>query len=91
VYAREDPLTRAARDAIFIHPDDARDLGVGDGDPLELRSECGQFRGTVRLSKVRPRTLQVFWPEGNVLIPRRYDPESGEPDYNAFVEARPCA
>ena len=42
----------------------------------------------MRISKVKARTLQVFWPEGNVLIPRRYDPDSGEPDYNAFVEVK---
>jgi hypothetical protein len=28
----------------------------------------------------------VHWPEGNVLVdPRRLDPESLEPDYNAEV------
>lgn len=29
---------------------------------------------------------RVYWPEGNVLIPRRVDPISGEPDYNAWVK-----
>jgi hypothetical protein len=34
--------------------------------------------------------LQVHWPEGNVLIPyKRFDPDSGEPDYNAVVEVIP--
>ncbi len=87
VYGTEDPLTHSRRDAIFMHVEDAKELGVGEGDPIELRSDCGSFRGRVRLSKVRRRTLQVFWPEGNVLIPRSYDTDSGEPDYNAFVEA----
>jgi len=91
VYGDHDPLTASHRDAIFIHPDDAVALGVEEGAPLELQSECGRFRGRARLSQVRPRTLQVFWPEGNVLISRRYDPDSGEPDYNAFVEVRSCS
>jgi molybdopterin-dependent oxidoreductase alpha subunit len=88
VHKSSDPLTGAARDAVFMNENDARALGLGDGAPVELRSETGTFRGRVRLSDVKARTLQVFWPEGNVLIPRRYDPDSGEPDYNAFVEVR---
>ena len=41
-------------------------------------------------ARIRPGNLQVHWPEGNVLIPyRRFDPDSGEPDYNAVVEAIP--
>jgi hypothetical protein len=29
--------------------------------------------------------VQAFWPESNALTGRRYDPVSGEPDYNAVV------
>ena len=86
VYARTDPLTGGARDAVFMSREDAVRLGLEEGTPVELRSETGRLRGRVRLAPVKPRTLQVFWPEGNVLIPRRYDPVSGEPDYNAYVE-----
>jgi molybdopterin-dependent oxidoreductase alpha subunit len=88
VYRSSDPLTGAERDAVFMNADDARALALADGAAVELRSETGSFRGRVRISKVKARTLQVFWPEGNVLIPRRYDPDSGEPDYNAFVEVK---
>jgi hypothetical protein len=34
------------------------------------------------------RTLQVHWPEGNVLVPagpQHREPGSGVPDYNAIV------
>ena len=30
--------------------------------------------------------MQGYWPEVNVLIPRRWDPLSLEPDYNATVQ-----
>jgi hypothetical protein len=36
---------------------------------------------------MKPRHLQAYWPETNVLIPRRFDPVSGEPDYNVMVVA----
>ena len=89
VYGQSDPLTGAGRDQVFMNEGDARALGLGEGSRVRLRSEVGRLDGTVRLSAVKPRSLQVFWPEGNVLIPRRYDPVSGEPDYGACVLVEP--
>jgi hypothetical protein len=40
---------------------------------------------TARSGPIRTRHVQAFWPESNVLIARKYDPVSGEPDYNAIV------
>ena len=86
LYGARDPLTGAARAAVFVSERDADALGLADGARVRLRSETGQYEARVRRAPVKPRTLQVHWPEGNVLISRRYDPVSGEPDYNAFVE-----
>jgi hypothetical protein len=38
---------------------------------------------------MKERHLQTYWPESNVLITRRFDPVSGEPDYNALVTVEP--
>ncbi len=73
------------RDAVFMAGTDATRLGLSEGAALELVSELGRFRGRCRIARVVPGTLQVYWPEGNVLIGRRLDPASGEPDYNAVV------
>lgn len=73
------------RDAVFMAGVDAARLGVTEGAVVELVSELGRYRGRCRLARLVPGTLQVYWPEGNVLIPRRLDPASGEPDYNAVV------
>ncbi len=73
------------RDAVFMAAADAARLGLDDGAPLELVSSLGRFRGRCRVARLVPGTLQVYWPEGNVLIERRLDPASGEPDYNAVV------
>jgi molybdopterin-dependent oxidoreductase alpha subunit len=43
------------------------------------------FHATARLAPIAPGTLQAFWPEANVLISARLDPQSKEPDYNAWV------
>jgi anaerobic selenocysteine-containing dehydrogenase len=85
-----DPLTGARRDDVLMSREDSERLGVGDGDRVLLRSAAGSFEGRVRIAPIRPRNLQVHWPEGNVLIAHgRIDERSGIPDYNAVVEVVP--
>ncbi len=82
----DDPLTGGQRDDIFMNPRDAERLGVKQGDIILLRSNTGEFAGNARFADIREGNLQAYWPECNVLIERRYDPVSNEPDYNAVVE-----
>lgn len=87
LYGQRDPLTGAQRDEVFMSAEDAATLGLREGDAVVLRSEVGTLQGRVKIVPIRPRNLQVFWPEGNVLIQRgRCDPVCGIPDYNAVVE-----
>jgi hypothetical protein len=49
--------------------------------------------GRVRVVRLPARTLQVHWPEGNVLIdggPEHREPGSRVPDYNALVTLEPA-
>lgn len=85
VFGDRDPLTGAGRNEIFVAPEDARRLGLREGDPLRLWSDVGEFRGVCRLDNVAFGTLQAYWPEANVLVPRALDPASKEPDYNVRV------
>ena len=78
-------METARRDIIFISPEDAERQGLRDGDRVVLRTGIGEMKGIVQLAPVNPGTLQAYWPEANVLISRRADPVSGEPDYNAEV------
>jgi predicted molibdopterin-dependent oxidoreductase YjgC len=83
-----DPLTGAGRDAVYIDEADARALGAGEGSPVRLRSDTGSFDGHLKVVRLPARTLQVHWPEGNVLIAGGADhqePRSKVPDYNAVV------
>ncbi|MGZ6976248.1 MAG: FdhF/YdeP family oxidoreductase [Acidimicrobiia bacterium] len=90
VYAEVDPLTGAARDALFLGAKDAEALGVQEGAAVLVRSEHGELEARVHVAPIRPGNVQVFFPEGNVLLPRgRLDPASGVPDYNAVVEIVP--
>jgi predicted molibdopterin-dependent oxidoreductase YjgC len=88
VHGAVDPLTGAGRDAVLIDPADATELGVAAGDRVRLRSATGSYEGTVTLARLPSRTLQVHWPEGNVLIAAgaaHREPTSKVPDYNAVV------
>jgi molybdopterin-dependent oxidoreductase alpha subunit len=89
VFATTDPLTGASRDALFIAAEDAEHLGLRDGARVVVRSEHGALDARVRVAPIRPGNVQVFFPEGNVLLPHGpRDPGSGVPDYNTEVEIR---
>jgi anaerobic selenocysteine-containing dehydrogenase len=73
------------RDIIFISPEDAARFELQDGSQVIVRSKTGEMKGVIKIAPVKSGTLQAYWPEANVLISRRTDPVSGEPDYNAEV------
>lgn len=86
VYGTEDPLIGSRRrDEIYFSEKDAASLNLSEGDGILLKSETGEYAGVCRIGPLHPRTVQVFWPEANVLISRRLDPVSHEPDYNTIV------
>jgi molybdopterin-dependent oxidoreductase alpha subunit len=88
VWRERDPLTGASRDALFLAADDARGLGLAEGDPVVVRAEQGpSVRARAHIAPIRPGNVQMFWPEANALIAAgRRDAVSGVPDYNAVVE-----
>jgi predicted molibdopterin-dependent oxidoreductase YjgC len=90
VWAGRDPLTGAARDALFLSSADAGALGVDEGDPVLVRSAHGELRARVHLAAIRSGNVQAFFPEANPLLsPVLREPLSGVPDYNAVVEVVP--
>ena len=89
VYGVDDPLVGSKRrDDIFLSNEDASRLGLHEGSQMTLESETGTFSGVCKIAKVHPGTIQMFWPEANVLISRRIDPQSQEPDYNTIVRIK---
>ncbi len=93
IQAEVDPHTGASRDAVYIDRADADALGLTDGDRVVLDNEIGSMEGRLCLVRLPIRTLQVHWPEGNVLLgatPADREPASKVPDYNAIVRLRPA-
>ncbi|HEY6723626.1 MAG TPA: molybdopterin dinucleotide binding domain-containing protein, partial [Polyangiaceae bacterium] len=89
-YGSNDPLTGAERAAVVIDEHDQRELGVRPGQTVRVASDHGELVAVVRTGPCRRRHVQAFWPECNVLLARKYDPVSGEPDYNTSVTIEPA-
>lgn len=86
VFAERDPLTGAGRDAVYIDRRDAATIDVSHGDRVVIRSATGTMRGTAHVVDLPRRSLQVHWPEGNVLIDAGLNEDASRiPDYNAIV------
>lgn len=86
IQRERDPLNGALREDVLLNNEDASSLGVREGEWVILSSDVGSMRARVRVAPIRPRNVQVHWPEGNVLLRRgRVDPACGIPDYNTVV------
>ena len=84
--------TGAGSEPVLISRLDAVALGLRDGSRVLLRSESGELAATAVIAPVMPGTLQVRWPEGQVLLDRsKRSPESGIPDYSAVVSLEVAA
>lgn len=86
VQGKRDPQNGAARSDILMATEDARRLDVKNGEAIALRNDRGEFRGRVRIERIKPGSVQGYWPEVNVLLTAGCLDPSGVPDYNAIVE-----
>jgi molybdopterin-dependent oxidoreductase alpha subunit len=83
-----DANTTATRDAIMMNPDDARNLHLKTGDRTCLRNDFGVYAGEVLVADVAAGTIEVYWPEGNVLVnPQARSPLAKIPAYKEFWAA----
>jgi predicted molibdopterin-dependent oxidoreductase YjgC len=91
VQESRDAMTGAVREAILLSAEDARRLGLSDGDDVAVRSDHGELRGRIHLAAIAPGNVQVHWPEGNVLLDGGLrSPQAGMPDYGARVTVEPA-
>lgn len=86
VQEHKDAITGAWREAILMNPIDIAAWNLQPGDRIRLSNDCGSYVGNVYPAQVKPRNLQIHWPEGNSLLDRsKRSPIGGVPDYNAIV------
>jgi molybdopterin-dependent oxidoreductase alpha subunit len=85
----EDDLYRGQdrRDVILMHPDDAARLGFQAEQRVTVRNETGVMENIlVRLyPQIKPGNALMYYPEANVLVPRRVDPRSRTPAFKGIL------
>ena len=86
VYEEED-LYRGNRhrDVVMMAAEDAARLGLGEGDAVVVETEAGRLRVTAAIAGLKPGNLAMYYPEANVLVPRRLDPRSRTPAFKSVV------
>jgi anaerobic selenocysteine-containing dehydrogenase len=94
VYERHDLYRgQAEREVILMNECDLRQLGLADGDRVTVSSETGEMHGIRATAyRIAPGCAAMYYPESNVLIPRRVDRKSGTPAFkNVAVTVRRAA
>ncbi|MCM3081145.1 FdhF/YdeP family oxidoreductase [Brevibacillus invocatus] len=87
VYSSTDPFNNADRYDVLIHPDDAKELRIAEGENVVVYNRHGTFQGRAKYEATKRGNIQVYWPEGNVLIPKGvYEMYAGIPEYNTSVK-----
>ncbi|HEY0826533.1 MAG TPA: FdhF/YdeP family oxidoreductase [Bacilli bacterium] len=86
IFADTDAFNGADRYDVLIHPSDAAGLNIADGEAIVVYNEHGVLQGRAKFENTRQGNIAVYWPEGNVLIPKGiYEKYAGIPEYNTAV------
>ncbi|RNB82706.1 formate dehydrogenase [Brevibacillus fluminis] len=89
VYGSKDPFNEAERTHVLMHPKDASKLMIAEGDAIVVYNQHGTFYGKAKYADVLAGNIQLYWPEGNCLMPKGvFEKHAGIPSYNtsAIVE-----
>ncbi|WP_440601784.1 FdhF/YdeP family oxidoreductase [Bacillus safensis] len=83
IYSEKDAFNGGKRHSILMNEKDAKELYVQEGDPVVLFNQYGSYQGVAQFGELRRGNIAVYWPEGNVLIPKGvYESYSQIPEYN---------
>jgi molybdopterin-dependent oxidoreductase alpha subunit len=86
VYEEEDLYRgNTRRDVVMISLEDADRLGLAEGDPVTVSTECGSMDVRAAIVDIRAANLAMYYPEANVLVPRKLDKSSGTPAFKSVV------
>ncbi len=84
VYEDEDVYRgNERRDVVMMNEDDARVLGLRRDQRVVVANDTGRMEAVVRFAPLPRGNLAMYYPEANVLIPRRVDPASATPVFKS--------
>ncbi|HET9298765.1 MAG TPA: molybdopterin dinucleotide binding domain-containing protein, partial [Candidatus Polarisedimenticolaceae bacterium] len=67
-------------------------LDLEEGDTVDVVNDTGRMRVVVAFADLPPGNLAMYYPEANVLVPRRIDAASGTPAFKSVlcrIEVKP--
>ncbi|QPA33159.1 FdhF/YdeP family oxidoreductase [Thermaerobacillus caldiproteolyticus] len=86
IYSDKDPFNAADRYDILMNREDATKLGIREGETIVAYNRHGMMQGRARFADVKQGNIAVYWPEGNVLIPKGvYETYAKIPEYNTIA------
>lgn len=86
VYSETDPFNGADRYDIMMNANDAASLNIKEGEAIVAYNAFGTYQGRAKFEDVKAGNIAVFWPEGNVLLPKGvYEKYSEIPEYNTTI------
>lgn len=82
VYENED-LYRGARHrmVVFMSRDDIAARNLREGAWVWVESEAGRMRVEILEADIRPGNVAMYYPEANVIVPPKIDPQSKTPSF----------
>ncbi|WP_017727242.1 FdhF/YdeP family oxidoreductase [Halalkalibacterium ligniniphilum] len=86
VYSEKDPFNGADRYDVIMSEADGKKLDIRDGDAIVVYNQFGTFQGKARFGDTKDGNIAVYWPEGNMLLPKGvYEKYAQIPEYNTSV------
>ena len=75
------------RDVLLMHPNDIDRLGLHAEQRVTVSSEVGQLPNILLrpFDQIKPGNVLMYYPEANVLVPRRVDPASKTPAFKSVM------
>jgi anaerobic selenocysteine-containing dehydrogenase len=86
VYEEEDLYRgNTRRDVVMMSADDVTRLGLHEGQTVAVCSDTGSMDVVVSVVNIRAGNVAMYYPEANVLVDRRLDPESLTPAFKSVI------
>ena len=73
------------RDIIMMNKQDLLRMDIRPDDRIVVSTETGSMEVVAREFDVPPGNAAMYYPEANVLVPRRVDPASRTPSFKCVV------
>lgn len=73
------------RDVVMMNEADAQRLGLRRDQAVRVENDTGAMKVIVRFAPLPPGNLAMYYPEANIVIPRRIDPRSATPVFKSVA------